>query len=137
MSKFSDTLQSIVNEDYSTLVKLSKSAISDLIPVCKKLDSDNNGAMVLSAILLAAIGADGKLSALEQRFLGDILDMTPSQIDKYTDLYSGKEEALVEKLADVLNADLTASLVMLIACICAVDETITRDETAFIAKLLD
>ena len=137
MSALNDVLQKIVNQDYEELVALAKKAAANLIPVCKKIDPDNNGAIMLSAIMLSAIGADGKLTALEQKFLGDVLDMTPSQIDKYTDLYTGQEEALVDKLADNVNDSLKADIVMLVAAICAIDETISRDETAYIRKLID
>ncbi len=137
MSALNDILQKIVNQDYPDLVKLAKTSAANLLPVCKQVDPDNNGALMLSAIMLAAIGADGKLTALEQRFLGDVLDMSPSQIDRYTDLYTGNEEELVDKLADAVNSSLKADIVMLVASICAIDETISRDETALIRKLID
>ena len=137
MSALNDILQKIVNQDYPDLVKLAKTSAANLLPVCKQVDPDNNVALMLSAIMLAAIGADGKLTALEQRFLGDVLDMSPSQIDRYTDLYTGNEEELVDKLADAVNSSLKADIVMLVASICAIDETISRDETALIRKLID
>ncbi|MBP3371093.1 MAG: hypothetical protein J6L88_01045 [Clostridia bacterium] len=137
MSALNDILQKIVNQDYPDLVKLAKTSAANLLPVCKQVDPDNKGALMLSAIMLAAIGADGKLTALEQRFLGDVLDMSPSQIDRYTDLYTGNEEELVDKLADAVNSSLKADIVMLVASICAIDETISRDETALIRKLID
>ena len=60
---FEDLMRSYVNEDYDVLVATAKKTFNEFYPVCKQLDKDNDGFVLVTAIILSAIGADGKLSA--------------------------------------------------------------------------
>lgn len=136
MATFNELMQKYVNEDYSTLVAFSQKALANLIPVCKKVDPDNDGFMMVSSLVLSAIGADGTLTALERKFLGDVLGLSDENISKYIKMYNSRMADLVDHFADSLTTDIKADTAMLIICICACDEKISREETAFIRKLL-
>ena len=136
MSSFNEILQKFVNTDYATLVNIAKGAINDLLPVCKAVDPENDGFLMLSSIILSAIGSDGKLTYKEKCFLKDCLGFDDELIDKYIGLYDSKMEALVDKFTDDISTDVGATTLTLVTAIAACDETITREESAFIHKLL-
>jgi len=63
MATLNEILQQYVNADYETLVAVAQKALVNLMPVCKQIDPDNEGVLMASSIILAAIGADGVLIA--------------------------------------------------------------------------
>ena len=136
MSAFDELMQKYVNEDYDSLLAMAKSSAAKLLPICAKIDEENKGFFMLTVIILAAVGADGKLSAKEGQFLKDMLGMTDEQVDSYTNLYNGKEEELADKFADALDKETKFEVVNLVSCIAACDETIKPDEAKFIYKLI-
>lgn len=136
MATFNELMQKYVNEDYSTLVFMAQKAMSNLIPVCRKVDADNDGFMMVSSLVLSAIGADGTLTALERKFLHDVMGLSDENISKYIKMYNSRMADLADHFADNMSADVKADTAMLIICICACDEKISREETAFIRKLL-
>lgn len=133
---FNDTLQNLVNKDYDELLGFAKIAIGKIFPACQAVDEDNKGVFMMTSIILAAIAADGKLSAIEKKFLKDLLELSDEQIDQYIGMYDSRMAELTDKFADALTPELKADVVMLVCSVAACDETISREETAFIAKLL-
>lgn len=134
---FATLMQEFVNKDYDELLNLAKQAVSRVLPVCKTVDEKNNGIGALTAILLSAVAADGKLTRLEAKFLGDITGLDADGIDKLTDMYTGQMVELTDVLADRFSKETKADIMVLITCLAAVDETISREETAFIRKILE
>lgn len=132
-----DTLQNLVNKDYDELLGFAKIALGKLLPACQAVDKENNGVLMATSIILSAIGADGKLSAIEKKFLHDLLDLTDDQIDTYIGMYDSRMAELTDQFADALTPELKANVIMLVASVAACDETISADETAFIKKLLE
>ena len=132
---FNELMQQLVNEDYDTLVALAQKAMVNLLPTCKKVDADNDGFLMLSSLVLSAIGADGTLTSLERTFLGDVMGLSDEDISKYIKMYNSRMAELADHFADNLGSDVKAHAIMLITCICACDEKISKDETAFIKKL--
>lgn len=135
-NSFNELMQDFVNTDYSKLVAMAGQAMANLIPVCKQVDPDNDGFMMLSSIVLAAVGADGKLSGMEKQFLCDVMGLDGATVDKYIGMYNANMPELVDRFVDTLGGDIKNNAVMLVCCIAACDETISREETAFIRKLL-
>ncbi len=136
MSAFDDLMQKYVNMEYDALLSMAKSSAAKLLPICAKIDEENKGFFMLTAIILAAVGADGKLSAKEAQFLKDLLGLNDQQVDSYTNLYNGKEEDLADKFADALDKDNKFEVVNLVSCIAACDESIKPEEAKFIYKLI-
>lgn len=137
MSSFNELLQKWVNEDYETLVNMAKFAMVDVLPACKTYDPEHEGFLLISSIILSAVGADGKLSYKERCLMKDVLGLDDAMIDKYIGMYSSKMQDLVDKFADSMSSDLKAKIVMLVGAIAACDETISREETAFMHKILE
>ena len=137
MATFNELMQKYVNEDYDVLVHLAQQAMVNLLPACKKVDADHDGFYMVSSLILSAIGADGVLTALERKFLRDVLGLDDDQISKYIKMYDSRMADLANHFADNMGTDLKADAAMLIVSICACDEKISKDETAFIRKLFE
>ena len=133
---FGALLQEFVNKDYNELLALAKQAVTRVLPVCKSVDEQNNGIGALTAILLSAVAADGKLTRLEAQFLGDITGLDAAGVDKLTDMYTGKMVELTDLLADKFSKETKADIMILVTCLAACDETISREETAFLRQIL-
>lgn len=136
MATFNELMQKYVNSDYETLVQLAQQALVSVLPACKAVDKDNDGFFMATSIILAAIGADGVLTGLEKKMLGDALGLNEETIQKFITLYDSRMAELVDAFADALKDDLKADVCMLVTAVCAVDEKISHLETAFIKKIL-
>lgn len=134
--EFNELMQTFVNKDYDELLTLAKEAMARVLPICKVVDEENNGMAMLTSILLSAIAADGKLTGLEAKFLSDLTGLDAAGVDKLTDLYSDKMEDLTDVLADKIPTEQKADMLVLITSLAACDETISRDETALIRKIM-
>lgn len=133
---FGALMQEFVNKDYDELLALAKQAVTRVLPVCKTVDEQNNGIGALTAILLSSVAADGKLTRLEAQFLGDITGLDAAGVDKLTDMYTGKMVELTDLLADKFSQETKADIMVLVTCLAACDETISREETAFLRQIL-
>lgn len=136
MSKFDELMQKYVDTDHDTLVKLTQSSLSKLLPLFKQIDPKNDGACMFIAFILSAVAADGTLTYKEKTFLAEVLGTTEAKVDEMVNLYNGAEGEVVDKIADQLNDEMKFEVVNLVASIAACDETIKREEAAFIAKII-
>ena len=137
MSNFNELMQKYVNTDYDMLVSLAKEAVTRLMPVCKKVDPDNNGNYMLMSLILSAIAADRKLTPLESKMLSDVLNLDNADIQRMIGMYKSEMVGLADYFADNMGEDTKADTIMLITTIAAVDETICKEETEFIRKLFE
>ncbi len=131
-----EMLQDFVNKDRDELLFIAKRAMGELLPYCKKVDPDNDGFFMLTAIILTAIGADGNLSALERSFLRDVLEQDDDTISNFIKMYDKRMFETVDKFADALGSEVKAHVLMLVISVASADETICKEETAFIKKIL-
>ena len=136
MSSFNELMQKYVNTDYEVLVDLAKEAVRRLMPYCQKVDPDHKGNYMLASLILSAIGADGVLTALESKMLSDVMGLNTEEIKKLIAMFDIRMADLADHFADNMNADTKADTLMLITVLAAVDEKISKEETAFIKKLM-
>ena len=137
MPNFEEMLQTYVNTDYEVLVSIAAQAAEDLLPVCALLDSENKGVMLLSCIVLSAVGADGQLTDAEYRFLSDVLKLDTDLLHHYVKMYDADMEKIVDNFADNMNVATKTDIISLICAVSACDETISRTETSFISRILE
>ena len=133
---FKSLMQEMVNKDYNELVAFGKEAMSRVLPVCKAVDEEHEGMAVLTAILLSAVAADGKLTGLEAKYLSDLTGLDAAGVDKLTDMYTSNMVNVTNVLADNCPTELKANILMLITCLAACDETISHEENAFIRYIM-
>lgn len=135
-----ELLQDFVNEPYGNLVGMAKQSISDLLPVFNELAEDGQGSKFVVAFIGTSLAVDGQLSELEYRFVCDVLDGQFSY-DEVKGLasahYSGEMINAIDGLVDACPVELKSALITFCCCFLAVDETISREEVAFVQKLLN
>lgn len=137
MSTFNELMQKYVNTDYEVLVDLAKEAVKRLMPYCRTVDPDHNGNYMLASLILSAIGADGTLTVLESKMLGDVMGLNKEEIQKLIGMYDSRMPELANHFADNMSEDTKADAIMLITTIASVDEKISKEETALIRKLFE
>lgn len=137
MATFNEMMQKLVNSDYETLVSIAQEALVGVLPACKEVDPDNDGITMATSIILSAIAADGVLTGLEQKFLGDALGLSQPAIKQLIGLYDSRMAELVDVFADHSSPRVKAEVLALVSAVAAVDEKISHQETAFIKKLLN
>lgn len=134
-----EILQNFVNEPYETLVGMAKEAIVNLRPVLNDLvKEEKGGSKILVALMATSLAVDGKLSDLEYQFVCDVLeeDFSREDVKGLAAAHYGDEMiAAIDGLVDACSTDLKSTLIVFCCCFLAVDETINRDEVAFIQKL--
>jgi len=138
---FSDVMQQIVNLSTEAKLKMAVESYVELLPVLKSIDSDNNGAGLVCAIIGTTVGADGKISAEERAFVKALfkahqVDLSDSEVDQLVRKHMNDTwRSMITKLAGILNSDAKARLALLCAAICAIDDTISREESKFLADI--
>ena len=133
-----ELLQDFVNEPYENLVGMAHQSIVDILPVFNEIADDGQGSKLIIAFIGTSLAIDGKLSELEYRFVCDVLGGQFSY-DEVKNLasthYSGDMINAIDGLVDSAPVELKSALITFCCCFLAVDETISREEVAFVAKL--
>ena len=135
MADFNQMMQDFVNKDYDELVSFGKIALGKIMPVLEAIDTEHKGMFMLTSIILASVGADGTLTALENKWLKDVMGLTDETIDNMLKLYNSKMEDLTDALFDNAPQEFKGDLMMFVLSILSVDEKISKEETAFVKKL--
>ena len=139
MNKFTELLKEYVNKSYDELLQLAKNALGVLLPAFEEIQPGKSTTFVLPFIC-TSLAIDGKFTELEYKFLNDIFGSNVSYEDakKLVNVhYDADILELVNDLIDSCGAELKAALLLFCLCFTAVDETISREEAAFISILLD
>lgn len=139
MTKFNELLKEYVNKSYEELLHLASGALGVLLPAFEKIQAGESGSFVIPFIC-TSLAIDGKFTALEHKFLNDLLGSNIDYADAKTLVnahYDADIMTLVNDMIDACGDEMKAALLMFCLCFTAVDETITREEAAFIALLLD
>jgi hypothetical protein len=140
MANLNQLLQKYVNMDYDELLGLAKFSLSQFIGTIVDSTGATGASKIVAVMTAACLGADGKLTALENKFFNDLLDCDDSYADNLDFVQNlGTDEArqLVDGMVDRMSSEEKAAAVSFCLCFLAVDETITRDEVAFIDRLID
>ena len=140
MASLDQLLQRYVNMSYEELLDLAKYSLSQFINTLVEKTGAEGASKICAVMTAACMGADGKLSSLEHQFINDLLDSDDSYAENLSFVQSlGDDEAreLVDGLVDSLSSDEKAAAVSFCLCFLAVDETISRDEVAFIHRLIE
>ena len=136
---FNELMQKYVNYSYEELVTKAREDLEILVPVFEKV-TDGKSAELLVPSILTCLAADGKLTALEVRFMEDVLGERLSYDEAkrlVSGFYSDDAQEVLDQLIDNIGTDLKVVLLELCICAMAVDETLDKNELSFIAKLID
>lgn len=135
MKQFDEFMQEMVNLDYQNLVSAAKNAMSNLEYLCRSVNVSNGGVYMKAAIALTPIYADGEVTPLEKKMLGDVFMFDPITLQTILEIYSPEMPNHVLDFANRLENDKKQDLITLVTAFAAVDEKISKEETAFIQKL--
>ena len=136
---FEQLMQKYVNAPYSVLLSVARESVNTAMPVFAKVSKDGNGASILLPFLCVVVAVDGKFSELEYRFIKDVtgIDETYEGFKNFVQqFYSDEWVETIDKMVDACPDEIRTSLLSFAIALAAVDETISRVETAFIAKLI-
>ena len=143
MANFNDLLQNYVNKSYDELLSLARASVAHFSDDIQSIFPDeDDSARVLMIIIASCIGVDGTFSTLEYKFICDLLGSDAGfSYDEVLEIikshYGAESIELTDQLADVLNDEKKAALISFCLCFLAVDETIERNEVAFVIKLME
>ncbi len=132
-------LQDFVNEPYENLLGMARSAFAELKPVFDQATPDGNGSSLLIGLFATSLAVDGKLTELEYKFVNDLFgNFSYEDVKSLVEMhYKAEIIDLMNGLVDSCGVELKSKLLTLCCCFLAVDETISRDEIAFIVKLCE
>ena len=144
MSQLTQILQNLVNQDDKTKIELAVHSYLELESTFKVLDPETEGMGIIYAILGTTVVADGKLTEGEYGMIEGILSAKGLSSDREAVLglvnlaANRKQDAynIVRAVRERLNDEGTADLLNFIAAICAIDDTISKEEIELIESLL-
>ena len=137
MASLNELLQEMVNKDYEELVIQAKAAMVHVMPSCKAVDKDHNGILMLTTLILTAIAADGVMTALERKMLGEVTGLDAKGVDTMISLYDSRMVDLADHFVDNMGDAVKAHALMLVLAFIAVDEKISKEEVRLVHKLLN
>ena len=136
---YSKLLQDYVNAPYDVLLAVANDSLAKIMPVFNELAKDGNGAGLVLPFICTALAVDGKFTELEYKFIKDLLEVDQSY-DYFKEVvqqyYSAEWINAVDGLLDSCPAELQNALLSFCLAFVAVDEKISKEENAFIAKLI-
>lgn len=144
MADFKYVLQKYVDMSYEELLDTGKDAFDRLLPALKRFFKGFPGkqdpTITIMVLLFAnALGADGQLSQKEMAYANAVLNADHSA-EVWTSLIrlnrGPDSEELLNQLLDALSPEDAADMAAFLLCLLAVDETISREETALFRRLM-
>ena len=141
MSNLDSIIQSIANQSYEDKLELAKYSVSEAFgELVSLLGNEEDSLRFLASVVVICYGKDNNISALEQRFVNDVLGANKNFLTVYKTVANSFEEDYIEfadGVIDALPANGKASLLALCLCLLAADATISRSEIDFLARLLE
>ena len=138
VAKFNALMQEYVDKSYDELFEIANQSLSVAMDVFNKIAKDGNGAPYVVLFISTVLAMDGKFTDLEYKFLNDLLgggvDYNAAKANVQSH-YSDEAFELADKLIDSCNTEVKSTLLTLVTCFAAVDQTITVEEARYIAKL--
>ena len=131
-----DLLVEYVNKSYEELLEMAKYAIGKTYELLADMDQENVTRMLIF-FLAASLGSDGQLTALERKFVAELLNADPNGIDQLMEGGRSPEVVqLVDNLFDSAPQELKPVLLMYVTAFVCVDESVNRGEFEFVQRLL-
>lgn len=136
---YNQLLQEYVNAPYDVLLAVATEALNKVMPVFSEIAEDGNGASIVLPFICTTLAVDGKFTELEYKFIKDVTGLELSY-DELRNLvqqfYSAEWINAVDNLIDNCPNEVKQSLLSFCLAFVSVDEHISREENAFIAKLM-
>ena len=132
-----EILQDYVNLSYEELLGVASHAAKTVIPFFNNAVEDGNGAIFTISFIGTCLAADGQLSALEKKFVCDLLGVDAQTVEGLVASINSEIVRIVDEVFDSIPTDeVKSALLSFCLCFLAVDERISREEVALIQKLI-
>ena len=139
-SKYEQLLKDYVNAPYDVLLAVAQDSLCKVMPYFNSAANDGNGAALVLPFICVTLAVDGKFTDLEYKFMGDLVGGHDASYDDLKNIvqqyYSAEWIEAIDKVVDACPAEINNALISFCLAFAAVDETISREENAFIAKLI-
>ncbi len=126
-----------LKKSYLELLGIAKESLVKLLPVFRAADKENDGYLMMTALVLASVGIDGQLTKAEELFLSELMGLDESHVAEYVKMYTGKEADAVDRLSDALTNEYKASAISFVLAVAACDGDINIKESDFIKKIIE
>ena len=137
MANISEVMKKYNNMSYNELLERARADYELLVPLFSRLDKNGNGKPYVVMFIGSALAADGKFSPLEYTFVNDLFSVTYDQAYSLVVKHIGETAASIsDRIFDMCNESLKEVLLDFCLCFLAVDNSISHEETQFIARLL-
>ena len=132
-------LQDFVNEPYEHLVDMARQAFADIKSTFEEAAPGVDTSQLIVSLFATSLAVDGKLTELEVKFVTDLFNgVTYDDVKQLVEAHHSAEMvAFIDEFVDGCPIEIKSKLLTLCCCFLAVDETISRDEIAFIYKLCE
>lgn len=132
-----EVLQDYVNLSYGELLSVAAHAAKTVIPFFNSAVEDGDGAIFTISFIGVSLASDGQLTSLEKKFVCDLFNVDGATVDGIFKSINSEIIRIVHEVFDSIPTDeVKAALLSFCACFLAVDERVTREEFAFLQKLI-
>lgn len=135
VKSWNELMQELVSRGHSALLETAKEAMAALSPTLQRLYPNEYG-KVFYCIFSSVLAADGDLTTAEQAFIAELLGLPPRSIHMLMAGYTEASADFVDTLVDYLPERERQALILLVACVAACDESVSRTESAFLERLM-
>ena len=139
MSAFQDLLQQYVDMPYDELLKTANQNMDYFIGDIQQKFGTQDGNGFVAVLIGVCLGIDAKLTELENKFLNDVTGAKNSYAENLKFVQQANTEVarkLVEDVVRRLPKKTRATICSFCLCFFAVDETVSKEEIAFLERLL-
>lgn len=137
---YQQLLQEYVNAPYESLLAVAITSIDEVMPIFDQVAEDGNGANIALPFICITVASDGNFTELEYKFIKDVtgLDKDYSEFKEMVQhFYTAEWMTAANELIDSCHPEIKERILNFCLAFAAVDETITREESVFIAALME
>ena len=137
---FNEMMQEYVNLSYEELLAFARRSLADFSGELESIVGEDNTASTLAFTTLACLGVDASLTDLECKFICELMgtDYTRSDLlSLVASINQQKAEEMADLVADRMSNTAKSAFVLFCMAFLAVDERFSREEVAFVKRLID
>lgn len=138
MSELKSTFEKYTTLSRTALLATASRSMATALSHLRHIKAGNENEL-LSAIVAAALGADGTLSEKEIDFMGELFSstLTKEKLSALTARFENeKMRTAIDRMVDSMDKEGKRAICTLCLCILASDKTLLPEENAFLLRLI-
>ena len=139
MSELNALLKQYTALSRASLLATARRSMAEALPALRRLKEGGENEL-LSAVIAAALGADGELSDAELDFISELFsnEFSRLQLSRLAERFgSEKMQRVTDRVVDSLDKKGKRALCTLCLCIMASDREVTDTENAYLLRLME